>query len=314
MPFLRQHISDLVAYVLLPLAALVLPAAVSRSMVHRVANWGWMLPDGDRALAAASRQVTITDAASWLRHWRRVELLDARDCFLLRFGRSGAVFSEIEGLDSLARADGLVLVGMHWGPSLCILRLLSAHGMTPTLVYRKVDAGLKWKRPFQYLHLRVTVSEIERACGGTAIAAGGAKRRLQERLQAPGIIIVLADAPAQAGRPVLEGRLLGQRCRFNAGFPGLLLESGRAFAFYAISLTPDGRVRKRLDIDGPHQADTHGAFMERYCGFLQAHLEEDSAQWRIWQVAGQLFPGEADGEVPQEGATAPDTGTTTPLA
>ena len=289
MRFLQRQISDLVGYLLLPGLAVVLPARWSRSLVHRVANWRWMLPEGDAAMVAARAQGQVSDEAGWLRHWRRVELLDARDTFMLRFGRSRSVFAEIRGLDALDTARDMVMVGMHWGPSISILRLLEAHGMTPTLVYRKVDPATKWQRPFRYLHLRVLVSEIERACGGTAIAAGGAKARLKDRLAEPGIVVVLADAPAERGRPVLSGRLLDRPCQFNAGFPRVLMESGRDFVFYAISLSIDGRVMKELDLDGPHPVAGPEAFMDVYSAFLERHLRFDSAQWRIWQAAAQVF-------------------------
>jgi hypothetical protein len=38
-----------------------------------------------------------------------------------------------------------------------------------------------------------------------------------------------------------------------------------------------------------------GQLIGEYCDFLSDHIQQDSAQWRIWQVAGQFFQSEETG-------------------
>ena len=99
--------------------------------------------------------------------------------------------------------------------------------------------------------------------------------------------MVVLDAPPAPGRSTLNGTVLGQPVRFNAGFPDILAASGRKYLFYAISLRPGNDGSRMLELE---MENTPGdTLMDEYCRYLGAHLAEDSAQWRIWQVAGQFF-------------------------
>ena len=40
-----RQISDLVAYVAVPLTAVLTPAAISRRLIRRVTRWEWLLAD-----------------------------------------------------------------------------------------------------------------------------------------------------------------------------------------------------------------------------------------------------------------------------
>ena len=302
--FILQQGSDLVVYLLVPLCACLLPARWSRSLVARVSRWSWLMaPRCELAWAQASEHTRIADERAWKTRWRQVELLDARDLYLLVLGRKATVLAEIDGAEAIETARGKVLVGMHWGPSISILRLLAVRGMQPTLLYRNVEPALLRKRPFHYLFLRLAVHEIRTSCGGRAIAVKGAMAKLRERLAADGTDIVVLDAPPLSGRSVIEGQVLGRRALFNAGFPDLLSESGKQYLLFAISLDPQGRLTKRLELSAPQRVGCRDAFMDSYCRHLSRHLETDSSHWRIWQVAQQFFP--VDAAPPDEAATEP---------
>lgn len=310
MRFLQQQASDLVVYLLVPLCALLLPGRWSRSLVARVSRWSWLMaPRCELAWAQARLHTDAGQERAWKKRWRQVELLDARDLFLLALGRKATVFAEIEGAERIEAARGKVLVGMHWGPSISILRLLADHGMQPTLLYRNVESVVLRTRPFHYLFLRLAVHEIRTSCGGRAIAVKGAMQKLRERLAGQGTDIVVLDAPPLSGRSVIEAHVLGRRAVFNAGFPDLLAESGKPYLLFAISLDPRGRLTKRLELSEAQRVESRSAFMQTYCDHLSEHLRSDSSQWRIWQVAQQFFPPSGAGQQSAADAAAhPETG------
>lgn len=295
------QISDLLVYVLLPVAAFLMPAAVSRRLVSRVASWNWVLrSEADASLTHASKYTRIDDEQEWKRRWRTVVLLDARDLYLLTWGRSEAVLSEISGRERIVEARDRVIVGMHWGPGIAILKLLESEGMSPLLVYRKVERDIRAIRPFYYAFLSKAIRYIEQHCGARAIPVRGASDALRQKLPMPGTSIVVLDAPPTPGRSTIEGEVLGWPVGFNAGFPDILKESGREHHLFAISLQPGPGALKILELTDPRPAGSAGELIREYCAFLEQHLEADSAQWRIWQVADQFFrPRVAATEEPQ---------------
>jgi hypothetical protein len=303
---LSQQASDFIVYLAIPVAALVLPARWSRALVARASNWSWLMaPACEQAWVQAAAHTRIADEREWRRQWRRVEMMDARDTYMLALGRKHAVLGEIAGVERLEAARGRVIVGMHWGPQISVVRLLAEHGMKPALVHRSVEREIAWSRPFYYLFLRLALREVVHACAGRSISVGGAMDKLRQRLTEDGVEIVVLDAPPTRGRSVLEGRVLGRRAVFNAGFPDVLAESGKEYVFFAIGLDRDGRLTKVLDLGIPARVEDPAAFLDDYCVFLDQHLVRDSAHWRIWQVAGQFFPPPESREATDEPRTEP---------
>lgn len=299
---LLQQGSDLVVYLMVPSLACILPASWSRSLVVRVSHWSWLMaPRCELAWQQARNHTEIADEKGWRMRWRQVEMLDARDLFMLAAGRKSSVFREIQGLEKIDNARGKVLVGMHWGPSISILRLLASRGMQPTLLFRNVERIVLRKRPFHYLFLRVAVREIKVTCGGRAIPVKGAMNKLRERLATDGTDIVVLDAPPLSGRSVIEAEVLGRPALFNAGFPDLMHESGKSYLFFAITLDAQGRLTKTLTLSEVGQVQSPSVFMQEYCDFLSDHLRKDPSHWRIWPVAQQFFPHPDDIGGPEAG-------------
>jgi hypothetical protein len=300
------QLSDLLVYLLTPVVAFLLPASISRRLVDRVARWNWVLrSEADASFANAAKYTRIEDEQEWKRRWRTVVLLDARDLYLLTWGRSNAVLTEISGRERIVEARDRVIVGMHWGPAIAILKLLQSQDMRPLLVYRKVEKDILRLRPFYYFFLRKAIRYIESSCGDRAIPVRGASDALRRSLPMAGTSIVVLDAPPTPGRSTLGGTVLGWPVRFNAGFPDILNESGRMHHFFAISLQPGPEALKILELTEPRPAGTAGALIRDYCAFLERHLEADSAQWRIWQVADQFFGSSNETGEPTTGRAAP---------
>ena len=282
--------SDFLVYVLLPCLSILVPASFSRSILRRISGWeGLLAADAELAFSCADKYLDLEDEAAWKRRWKQVELLDVRDLFMLLSGRSKSVLAEIEMPRNLAIVRNRVMVGMHWGPAISILKLLANEGMEPTFPYRPPDSGLLRRRPFYYLFSRLAAAYLSKTLGDRAVETGGAGRVLQQLLSVPGSICVLMDAPAQKGRQAMVHELLGTPAMFNVGFPAMFIEQGKEYVLYAMNMADDGTVKKKLEIQGPFNATEITDYLGNYARFLEKHLSMDSAQWRIWRAEHQVW-------------------------
>lgn len=287
---LSRQWNDLLAYVLFPALFVLIPASLSRGIVRRISCWESLLrADADQALASARKHLEIPDEAAWKRRWKQVELVDVRDLYMMLFGRSRAVLAEIELPEDLELARDRVMVGMHWGPAISILKLLSQAGMQPTFPYRPPEREVLSSRPFYYLFCRLSASYLHRTLKERAVSTGGAGKVLSALLDVPGSICVLMDAPVQQGRPAMTRQLLGAQARFNVGFSGMFIEREKEYVLYAMNLADDGSTRKKLELHGPFRAADNANYLENYVQFLDRHLAADSSQWRIWRAEHQVW-------------------------
>jgi hypothetical protein len=287
--FSRQW-SDLLAYVLFPCLCVLTPASFSRCLLRRISGWKRLLAvDVNLALEGALKHLEIIDETAWKQRWKQVELLDVRDLYMMLFGRSRSVMAEIDPPDNFEIARNRVMVGMHWGPAISILKLLANAGMQPTFPYRPPERELLRSRPFYYLFCSLATRYLSTTLKDRAVTTGGAGKVLQELLEVPGSICVLMDAPAQKGRPAMTRQVLGAPATFNVGFPGMFVERGKEYVLYAMNLADDGTVRKKLEFNGPFRAGDTGQYMDNYVKFLDQHLSGDSSQWRIWRAEHQVW-------------------------
>lgn len=292
---MTRQVADFLLYALIPGLAVFLPAAWSRSLLARVSGCGWLLSaksDVAWSMArefAANETVKPGDELQWKKRWKQIELLDVRDLYLMTFGRAKAVLAEIEHETPLETAKDRVMVGMHWGPSISTLKMMAVAGLTPAFLYRPPSRHIFRSRPFYYLFLSLASRHLEKTMHERAIEVGGIGRKLGPMLDQPGSVVVLMDAPPMEGRPTLSSPVLNRDAVFNAGFPAILVEMHKEYMFYALSLHPDGSLRKKLELQGPFTADDAQEFLQDYASFMDRHLSADAAQWRIWHAARQFW-------------------------
>jgi len=287
---IRRQSVDFIVYLALPLAAVFLPAAWSRALLARSSNLNWVLStEAEAAWAGARKYVETGDEKVWKTRWKQVEMLDVRDMYMMSFGRTRSVLREIECDQPLETVKDRVLIGMHWGPSISILKLLQVAGLSPALPYRRPEREILRIRPFFYLFVTLAARHIVKTMGERAVPIGGAGKALRAMMDQPGSVIVVMDAPPKAGRPTLNAEVIGKNAIFEAGFPKILADNHKEYVFYALNLQPGGLVRKKLELMGPFSANEAQDFIQQYANFLDRHLTTDSAQWRIWHVAGQFW-------------------------
>jgi len=288
---ITRQTTDFLLYFLLPGMSVVLPTAWSRSLLARLSRRGWLLgKNADVAWSMASQFVDPGDEAGWKMRWKQVELLDVRDLYLMIFGRSRSVLAEIEYDSPIATAKDRVIVGMHWGPSISLLKMLAEADLNPALPYRPPPPHALRRRPFYYLFLKLACRYLVKTMHERAVMIGGAGKKLNAMLDEPGSMVVVMDAPPMAGRPTFTTPVLNRDAVFNASFLNVLVDQQKEYMFYALSLHSDGSLRKKMELQGPFRSATAEAFLQRYAEFLDQHLLADSAQWRIWHVARQFWP------------------------
>lgn len=287
---IRRQSVDFIVYLALPLVSVVLPSAWSRALLARSSNLNWVLStEAEAAWSNAARYVDTGDEKAWKTRWKQVEMLDARDLYLMSFGRTRSVLREIECDTDLEIVRDRVLIGMHWGPSISILKLLQVAGLDPALPYRKPEREILRIRPFFYIFVSLATRHIVKTMGDRAVEIGGAGKRLRSMMDQPGSVIVVMDAPPKAGKPTLNAEVIGKSANFEAGFPDILTDNNKEYVFYAINLQAGGMVRKKLELMGPFNSSDAQEFVEQYAAFLDRHLSTDPAQWRIWHVAEQFW-------------------------
>ena len=287
---IRRQSVDFFVYLALPLVSVFLPSAWSRALLARSSNLNWVLSaEAEAAWSSACKYVDTGDEKVWKARWKQVEMLDARDLYLMSFGRTRSVLGEIECDTDLEIVRDRVLIGMHWGPSISILKLLQVAGLDPALPYRKPEREIFRVRPFYYLFVSLAARHIVKTMGDRAVPIGGAGKVLRAMMDQAGSVIVVMDAPPKAGKSTLKAEVIGKSANFESGFPKILADNHKEYVFYALNLQPGGLVRKKLELMGPFSSNDAQEFVEQYAAFLDQHLSSDPAQWRIWHVAQQFW-------------------------
>jgi hypothetical protein len=287
---IRRQLVDFLVYLALPLVSVFVPVSWSRALLARASNFNWVLAsEAEAAWSSVGDFVDAGDELVWKARWKQVEMLDARDLYMMSFGRTRSVLDEIECDTPLEVVRDTVLIGMHWGPSISILKLLQEAGLRPALPYRRPEKQIFRIRPFFYVFVSLAARYIVKTMGERAVPIGGAGKFLRAMVDQPGSVIVVMDAPPREGRKTLKASVLGKEAVFDAGFPTILADNKKSYVFYALNLQPGGYVRKKLELEGPFTSSEAQEFVEKYAGFLNRHLASDPAQWRIWHVARQFW-------------------------
>lgn len=258
-----------------------------------IASRGWLLKGrSETALKVAQGYHAVADETQWKARWRFTELIEARDLWLAMLGRRKHLVKAVrrDGLPPVM--DRLVLLGMHWGPSVLALELFRDAGLAPRFVYRRVPAEVVWIAPFYFLYLKLLVAYIRRACDGRDIPVPGARSELVSALDEPGTPVILLDAPITSEGRSMRQRVLHREAEFYRDGLELLATHRARCVLYTLGLDDEGVNTLRCgEVFEPASAED---LLENYAEMMSQCLARDSAQWRLWHAAGQLFRGPAD--------------------
>ncbi len=288
-PFtLGRQIGDFLTYILLPLICVLLPYRWSQKLLLMVARRGWLLQSrSELALQQAQRFVEIADTRAWRRSWRLVEMMEARDLWLCVAGRSNSISRSIR-ISAMPQArTGLVLLGLHYGPTAIVLKIFQQAGLGPRFVYRGIDTDLRRLVPFQWLYSKLNVKYIHQSCKGREISVPGARSKLQAALNEPGTPVILLDAPVTRAGLSIHAEVLGLNAEFSGEGPALLAAGKASCVLYWLEVDENGE--RELHLGTISQPQTAEQLIQEIARLLSRKLEDNSAHWRLWHAADQLF-------------------------
>ncbi len=283
-----RQIGDFLTYILLPMICILLPYRWGQSLLLLVAKRGWLLQSRSKlALQQAQGFVAIENASTWQSSWRLVEMMEARDLWLCIVGRSGSISRRVHIHPMPQASTGLVLLGMHYGPTAIVLKIFQQAGLGPRFVYRGIDTDLRRLVPFQWLYSKLNVKYIRQSCQGRDISVPGARARLQAALKEAGTPVVLLDAPVTREGQSIHAKVLGLNAEFSAEGPALLVGGGARCVHYWLEVDENGE--RVLHFGPPSQPQSAEQLVAEFADLLACKLRDNSAHWRLWHAADQLF-------------------------
>jgi hypothetical protein len=283
-----RQIGDFLTYILLPVICVLLPYRWGQALLLVVARRGWLLRSrSELSLQLAHRYVEIEDATTWRRNWRLVEMMEARDLWLSVVGRAAAVSRRIKRHNIPQPKEGLVLLGLHYGPSAIVLKIFQEEGLGPRFVYRGIGPELRRLVPFQWVFSKLNVRYIQQSCQGKEIAVPGARSKLLAALKEPGTPVVLLDAPVTRAGQSIHADVLGLDTEFAGEGPELLSQGQAHCVHYWLEVNESGE--RELYFGAISQPPTAQQLVTDYAGLMSAQLASNSAHWRLWHAADQLF-------------------------
>ena len=287
-----RQIGDFLTYLLLPLLCVLLPYRWGQGLLAQIAGRGWLLQSrSELALQQAQLYISVENPARWLRQWRLVEMMEARDLWLCVFGRAHSISRRIRIQDLPKPETGLVLLGMHYGPTAIVLQMFQDAGLAPRFVYRSIEAELWRLVPFQWLYSKLNVRYIRQSCQGRDIAVPGARSKLAAALHEPGTPVILLDAPVTRAGGSIHARVVGIDTEFSGEGSQLLIDGAARCVHYWMETSDNGERLLRFQPSEPVQ--TAEQLIQEFAGLMSARLVENSAHWRLWHAAGQFFRSQA---------------------
>jgi hypothetical protein len=285
-----RQIGDLLTYVFLPMICVILPYRWGQALILHVARRGWLLQSrSELALQQAARFVVVEDAGRWQQDWRLVEMMEARDLWLSVMGRASSISRRVRVRHLPEPRTGLVLLGMHFGPTAVVLQILHDQGLGPRFVYRGADSELRRVVPFQWVYSKLNVKFIRQTCQGRDITVPGARRQLEAALNEPGTPVILLDAPVTREGQSIHADVLGLDTEFSRDGPELLTAGGATCVHYWLDMDVNGE--RTLHFSAASQPDTADDLVKAYAEMMSSKLAGNSAHWRLWHAADQLFRG-----------------------
>ena len=285
---LGRQIGDFLTYILLPMVCVFLPYRWGQALLLAVARRGWLLQSrSELSLQLALRYVAIEDGANWRRNWRLVEMMEARDLWLSVFGRAAAISRRIKLHNVPQPKTGLVLLGLHCGPTAIVLKIFQDEGLGPRFVYRGIGPELRRLVPFQWLFSKLNVRYIQQTCQGREILVPGARNKLQAALKEAGTPVILLDAPVTREGGSIYARVLGLNTEFAGEGPKLLCQERAHCVHYWLEVDENGE--RELFFGAISQPQTAEQLVTDFADLMSSRLAINSAHWRLWHAADQLF-------------------------
>jgi lauroyl/myristoyl acyltransferase len=242
------------------------------------------------ACDAAVKHFDIEDRATWEQTWRMLELVEARDMWFCLLGRRRSLLSRVTVEGPHPPTDRqTMLILMHWGTNVMAMEWFRRAGLRPRLVYRHVVPELRRRAPFQWFYLKAMVVYIRRVCDGRAIGVPGGKSDIDNALERGDNVVMAMDVPVLGNRRVREVKFLGKTVRLHADGFDLVARTDAPCQFFYMGFDDETGSSKHMVFTQPIVENDPSSLAEVVGREFDQCVRTDSAQWRLWHAARQLF-------------------------
>lgn len=276
--FLKFLVHDALGIFGFALVAALLPKAFAARLLGLGARLHLGHPDIDAAQAAAERcwpERSFDRVA-----FRRMTLAEASMAWRLVFGRRLAL--EIDG--EWPDRPGFAAIGGHYGIGIAVLWAMREAGLRPRFLLHPPDPGQRRRRPMMYAWSRIRFRLVGKLCPDGAIVTPGARRALEQALDAGATSpVLLLDTPASPDRDAEPcwTLILGQcRLALRRGACELLERRNTRRVYFWARMNPaSGRVKIEI-------ARSEEPIRLEWPALASRVIAADPCQWQFWPFIG----------------------------
>lgn len=273
MPRLARELAVLWEFWLLPLAVALLPYRAGIALARWCAGALPLYDQRARAGLAHYRAARPSgDARQFLDEFRFTQLIDHADLFWALTRSDRFLLSHLDVPPQTAAAP-LMVVSMHFGQGLWLLRWLRAAGTPARFLSVRFDATAFDSR-LRYLYARLRMRVVERLAGVPAIYTGGARGEIAATLAQRGAVYGLIDVPTGVAG-IANATLFGAPVFWPSG----LVDAARAAGADVLLLTA------RCDMNGRRRVVTERIAAAEVAGIASrfgARIDAAPGAWHVW--------------------------------
>ena len=297
---LARELRCLFEFWLLPLVVALLPYRAGVALARGCAR---ALPLYDAAARAGLAQYAAArpygDTYAWLAEFRFAQLIDHADLFWTWTRSERFLLDRIDARPPTG-LNPLVVISMHYGQGLWLLRWLRAGGLPARFLSVRFDSSAFESR-LHYLYARLRMRTVERMAGVPPIYTGGAKEEIALTLRRGGVVYGLIDVPVAPGSATAANALLfGQPVFWPPGLVDCARAADADVMLLCARCLKDGR--RHVDATRLAAADV-GGIATTFGGAIEAA----PGAWHFWHLlpAFAVRGGTAIGDDTSPTANAP---------
>ncbi len=285
---LRTEARDSLVLFVLPVLLVILPWKTSWRLTGLVCRSTPLFTrQAKNALNNCRQHLPIADEQQWLADHRRNILLDHVDIWLSMLA-PWKLRKRIIRRGDFPQNRAFVVIGTHWNTGFAVLHQLRACNHQVVYILRKRERKEFQGRLVEYLYVSLRRRHLEKLFPGRRYTPGSYPRKIIKAFQNNESVLVLADVPAAPGEQNHRIKVCDQPVRLSSGLVNVVIKMQINCVFFRVVIDQNSGHRVlELEQNGIYQ-DSEALYDDLQV-LLQRNLNEDSAAWHLWPVAGQFF-------------------------
>lgn len=250
-------------------------------------------PRHRQAYQQALRFFPQLDEAAFVYRRRLLRLVEETDLFLSKT-RSERWLKRYVNRDGVAWPTDrpCMIIDMHWGAGHWLLRDIHAAGIEHAGIARNpTRQETENLSPLQRMHGHMRMQDL-RNNSHTQVMLHPSEdfsRLFRHALRLKRSLVYLFDVPPAPGTPVLRARMFDRPAQFPRGMLRTAVKQG--YPVYAVWTGVDLETgQRRLTAHGPLPDQSTAHLMHALASLLQQAIEQDPAQWHMWNALRAFIP------------------------